>query len=143
MSSSRIVGVCSQIDWTGPGLILESEEFVCRPVDSVDFELLTVTECRDSEWEDCGWELLGGLGDLIGGDAEVQTLREVLSSESTHDHDVVSVILSGTESLSGGDAVGVSLWVLDLDHLPSSVQVLNRMLDVDSLHSGHVPTSRV
>ena len=45
--------------------------------------------------------------------------------------------------MSSGDAVGVSLWVLDLDHFPSSVQVLNRMLDVDSLNSGHVSTSRV
>ena len=53
----EVGGISSKVGSDRPLLIFESEKLVGGPIDSVDFQRLSIAQCGDCKWEDSGWEL--------------------------------------------------------------------------------------
>ena len=53
----EVSGISSKVGCDRPFLIFESEKLVGGPIDSVDFQHLSVAQSGDCKWEDSGWEL--------------------------------------------------------------------------------------
>ena len=139
----EVSGISSKVGCDRPLLIFESEKLVGGPIDSVDFQRLSIAQCGDCKWEDSGWELGLSLLDNSWFTVQWKTLLEVFSSKTSQDHDSLSIILGCTKSLTSLNRILIASLVSDLKKFPLGLQVLYGMLDIKPLNDWHVAASLI